>query len=61
MHRSCCQYQNEEPERKALRGVFPVIVTLAGLCALISYIAFRFLSYKAYQERWKDYSDCGLG
>lgn len=44
-------------------NVFSVISLVVGLIAVAMtglYMVYRFLSDKAYHDKWKDYDDCGL-
>ncbi|MEG0571215.1 MAG: hypothetical protein RR497_06180 [Oscillospiraceae bacterium] len=48
-----------EVEKKQM----PIISFLLGIAVIASaaaYIIYRYMSDKAYHEKWKDYDDCGL-
>lgn len=44
-----------------LRTAVPVISALAVFLLSAGYIAYRMISNHNYNERWKDYDECGLG
>ena len=44
-------------------NAFSIIALVLGLISVVVaalYMIYRFLSDRAYQEKWKDYDDCGL-
>ena len=47
--------------RKMLRTAIPVIGALFLFLISAGYIAYRMVSNYNYNERWKDYDECGLG
>ncbi|MGN0642810.1 MAG: hypothetical protein ACI4JJ_06655 [Huintestinicola sp.] len=53
------------PSRREARKLFltaaPIIGALFLFLASAGYIAYRMISNYNYNERWKDYDECGLG
>ncbi|MCM1523104.1 MAG: hypothetical protein NC120_01490 [Ruminococcus sp.] len=47
--------------RRMLRTVIPVAGALFLFLISAAYIAYRMISNYNYNERWKDYDECGLG
>lgn len=48
---------------RSSNNVFSVVALVLGLVGVVVaalYMIYRFLSDRAYQEKWKDYDDCGL-
>mgnify|MGYP001024589055 CR=1 FL=1 len=53
----------EKQRKRSSTNVFSVISLVLGLVAVTTtavYLVYRFLSDKAYHDKWKDYDDCGL-
>lgn len=47
--------------RKSLLSlIIPLSVSILVLCVTAGYYIYRFASERAYEEKWKDYNDCGL-
>ncbi|MBP0954548.1 MAG: hypothetical protein J6M90_02760 [Oscillospiraceae bacterium] len=46
--------------RKLFKASVPVFVALFLFLASAAYIIFRMVSNYTYNERWKDYDDCGV-
>ncbi len=44
-----------------LRTAIPVVGALFLFLISAGYIAYRMISNHNYNERWKDYDECGLG
>ena len=42
------------------KGFVPILLTVLTLVASVSYLVYRLARERAYQEKWKDYNDCGL-
>ena len=42
-------------------GLFPLMVAIFAVIGSVAYIIYRDLSRKAYEEKWKEYDECGLG
>lgn len=51
----------EKNNSRSSHSIIPIIISLALLMGSVVYIAFRTMSNKAYEEKWKDYDECGLG
>lgn len=50
-------------KKKSSTNAFSVVSLVVGLVAVVMaalYLVYRFLSDKAYHDKWKDYDDCGL-
>ena len=47
-------------ERRMLRESLPVLGAIFLAIASVAYILFKNWSNKMYDERWKDYEDCGI-
>ena len=48
---------------KKKTNAFSIVSLVLGLVTLVVaalYLVYRFLSDRAYHEKWKDYDDCGL-
>lgn len=51
----------EQEERMSTKkSALSVIVALTLVVASAGYIVYRIVSEKAYNEKWKDYDECGL-
>ncbi len=37
-----------------------VLLGLTAIASTTAYLVYKFFSDKAYNEKWKDYNDCGL-
>lgn len=48
-------------DRDIIRTMIPVVTALFVLMLSAAYIAYRMVSNYNYNERWKDYDECGLG
>lgn len=46
--------------RIMIRTATPVVVALFLFLVSAGYIAYRMISNRNYNERWKDYDECGL-
>jgi len=51
--------ENEE-RMSTKKSAMSVIVALALVVMSAGYIVYRIVSEKAYNEKWKDYDECGL-
>lgn len=51
----------DEKVKKERHFIIPVIGALVLVVASVGYIVFKIMSNRAYDEKWKDYSECGLG
>ncbi|MCM1578503.1 MAG: hypothetical protein NC078_06885 [Ruminococcus sp.] len=47
--------------RQMIRTALPIIGALFLFLVSAGYIAYRMVSNYNYNERWKDYDECGLG
>ena len=47
--------------RTMIRTAVPVVTALFLFLVSAGYIAYRMISNYNYNERWKDYDECGLG
>lgn len=50
----------EEKRIEAKKSALPVIGALLLVVASVGYIVYRSVSERAYNEKWKDYDECGL-
>ena len=51
------------PVKKKKTNAFSIVSLVLGMVSLVVaalYLVYRFLSDRAYHEKWKDYDDCGL-
>lgn len=46
--------------KNALKSAIPVVCSLFLVVASVAYIIYRTMSERAYNEKWKDYDECGL-
>jgi len=53
--------ENEEIRISTKKSALSVIVALVLVVASAGYIVYRIVSERAYNEKWKDYDECGLG
>ena len=47
-------------KNKKTKGILAVTIPVLLLALSAAYLVYRLLSEKAYEEKWKDYHDCGL-
>ena len=50
----------EKEKKKAFKSAIPVVCALLLVVASVAYIIYRTFSERAYNEKWKDYDECGL-
>jgi len=50
----------KEIDYQTIRSALPVVGALFLVIASAAYILYRTMSNRAYQEKWKDYDECGL-
>jgi len=50
----------EEVRKETLKSAVPVVGALFLVVASVAYIIYRTMSNRAYNEKWKDYDECGL-
>lgn len=43
-----------------LMSTISVLLGLAAIATTVAYFIYRLFSEKAYNEKWKDYNDCGI-
>lgn len=46
--------------KDSLKSAVPVVGALFLVVASVAYIIYRTMSTRAYNEKWKDYDECGL-
>lgn len=46
-------------DKKKTNPTIPVIGALLGIIGLATYIIMKVSEQQAYEEKWKDYDDCG--
>ncbi|HIZ54936.1 MAG TPA: hypothetical protein H9671_01855 [Firmicutes bacterium] len=51
--------EKEQIDRSFVR-VFSLLLAVAAIASTTAYFVYRFFSDRAYNEKWKDYDDCGL-
>ncbi len=49
-----------EQTKKELKSAIPVVGALFLVVASVAYIIYRTMANRAYEEKWKDYDECGL-
>lgn len=52
--------EKEETTKSTKKSAFAVIGALLLVVASAGYIVYRIVSEKSYNEKWKDYDECGL-
>ncbi len=50
----------EEKKKSNLWLFIPILTALVCGVASVAYIVFRMMSNKSYEEKWKDYDECGI-
>lgn len=51
---------NEQKREAESKSIFYVLGALALVVVSAGYIVYRFVSTRNYNEKWKDYDECGL-
>lgn len=51
---------DEKELEKSIRSSLPVVGAILLVIASVAYIIYRTLDSRAYDEKWKDYDECGL-
>ncbi|GEM_PF-201669 len=46
-------------EEKKVNFTFPIIGALLGIIGLATYIIMKIAEQQEYENKWKDYDDCG--
>lgn len=54
------ELQIEYNNKKAFKSGLPVVGALLLVVLSVAYIIYRTMSNRAYNEKWKDYDECGL-
>ena len=49
-----------EKRRSSFKILLAAVGVIAAVAAGISFLLYHFAREKAYNEKWKDYIDCGL-
>lgn len=55
--------KNEEKKQHhemKLMSIMSLLLGAAAIATTVAYFIYRFASEKAYNEKWKDYYDCGI-
>ena len=52
--------ENNKRKKSSVAVLIPVLLALICGITSVVYIVFRMLSNKDYEEKWKDYDECGL-
>lgn len=47
-------------EKKTAISAISVLLGIAALASTVAYFVYRIYSNRVYNEKWKDYDDCGL-
>lgn len=50
----------QESQKNFMRSTMPIVTALIMIIGAVGYIVLRFMSERAYNEKWKDYNDCGM-
>ena len=53
--------EKDYPSRRIIRDTLPVLGAVFIAIASVVYILCKSWSNKLYNEKWKDYEDCGIG
>ncbi len=56
-----CNKIEKEPKSIPFCSVIPTALSLILIIGSVVYIVFKTMSNRAYNEKWKDYDECGLG
>lgn len=52
--------ESNEMKKSSKKSAFAVIGALVLVVASVGYIVYRVFSDRSYNEKWKDYDECGL-
>ena len=52
--------EENKKKRNSIAVLIPVLLALICVITSVSYIVFRMISNKDYEEKWKDYDECGI-
>ncbi|MGN0614571.1 MAG: hypothetical protein ACI4JB_11830 [Porcipelethomonas sp.] len=50
----------EENKKTNLKIFIPILAVLICMISSVAYIVFRMSSNRVYEEKWKDYDECGI-
>lgn len=50
----------EEKKKNNLLVFVPILLALIGGVVSVAYIVYKTMSNKSYEEKWKDYDECGI-
>ena len=50
----------EEKKKSSLVVFISILVALIGGVISVAYIVYKAMSNKSYEEKWKDYDECGI-
>lgn len=50
----------EEKKKSSLVVFISILVALIGGIISVAYIVYKAMSNKSYEEKWKDYDECGI-
>lgn len=50
----------EKNRMKTFESTFPIVIALFLVIGSVAYIVGRSISERSYNEKWKDYDECGL-
>ncbi|MGN1480343.1 hypothetical protein [Porcipelethomonas sp.] len=52
--------EEKKRKRNSIAVLIPVLLALICGITSVAYIVFRMISNKDYEEKWKDYDECGI-
>ena len=52
--------KNQKKHEMKLMSLISMLLGMAAIVTTAAYIVYRVISEKAYNEKWKDYNDCGI-
>ena len=52
--------KNQKKHEMKLMSLISMLLGMAAIVTTATYIVYRVISEKAYNEKWKDYNDCGI-
>lgn len=50
----------EKKKRNSLAVFIPILLALISVITSVAYIVFKMSSNRSYEEKWKDYDECGI-
>ncbi|MCM1227429.1 MAG: hypothetical protein NC320_08400 [Clostridium sp.] len=54
------KHNMEEKKKNNLLVFIPILLALIGGVVSVAYIVYKTMSNKSYEEKWKDYDECGI-